>query len=336
MNETELNEKNSFDGGLVYGASKFNTDSGRSNLMGTNSDDAQIWKMYGDIETGLIKDAFVRYRNCVCGKNNYRVSFIRCGFKFVICDSCGTLYTNPILKDEILEDFYVTEHKWAGVLANDIQTDLDAKKFGFGLKQIELYKKEKGTLLDIGCGPGLFLKIATQAGWMVRGIEFNQLEVESARANGLDVSSLDIFSPEFDDCKFDVICMWEVLEHLSEPAKVIDRVRSLLTSEGLLLILVPNGGSFLNRCLHEKSDTFTGFCHLTFFDPKTMRSFLEREGFQILNLQTIVSESNSIKNHMSYSNAYLGSSDFDAPFLTPEFLHDNLLGCKLLTIARRV
>ena len=60
MNETELNEKYSFDGGLVYGVSKFNTDSGRRNLMGTNSEDAQTCKMYGDEETGLIKHGFAR------------------------------------------------------------------------------------------------------------------------------------------------------------------------------------------------------------------------------------------------------------------------------------
>lgn len=330
-----LERKNAFDGGLIFGAADFHKRTGR-HLLDDDSDDVRIFRRYGDPETGLMRPDCVRYRPCVCGADDWRTAFIRYGFCFVICKQCGMLYTNPILKGHILEEFYRNETRWMEVLQNEVQKDLDQKKYTYGLELIGKHVGNVGTLLDVGTGPGLFLHVARDHGWCVQGVEFNEREVATARAEGLDVVQHDVFSSYFDERRYTAIALWEVLEHVDDPAGLIRRLRCLLDPGGVLFILVPNGGSFLNRMLHERSNTFTGYCHLTFFDSETLPVFLEREGFKVLEIETIISEINNIKNHLTYDHPYSGVQGKEFDFLTPTFIHDNVLGCKLMALARRL
>lgn len=332
--EDKLEKKNRFDGSLNFGAKDFYEMTGRTSQVDM-AEEEEIFKRYGNLSTGLIKDTYVKYRNCVCGADDSRLVFVKHGFRFVVCNRCGFLYVNPILKENILANFYENEQGWFEVLQNSIQTQMDSLKFTYGLDLIEEYVA-KGTLLDIGCGTGHFLEIARERGWNCTGIEFNSKELVMAKDKGLNVLNVNINDKYFDSKRYDTITLWEVLEHVADPIGMLKRANTLLNTKGCLFILVPNRDSLINRMLHEKSNTLTGHCHINFFNARILKKLYEENGFRILETETIMSELSNVNNYLCYEDAYHGECSETISFLTPSFIHENLLGCKLLMLGQKI
>ena len=334
----KLKLKNKFDGSLIYGAKEFQEKTGR--LPG-NTDKPfglKIIEKFGDQTTNRIKSKFLELRGCcpLCKSNNTSELFLKHGFSHHLCQDCGFLYVDPILKDDVLMEFYVNYERWHNVLQSEIQQKMDHLKFSYGLDLIEMYAPNRGSLLDVGSGTGHFMKSAKERGWDCLGIEFNQKEIDISINEGLDIVQEEIVSTFFDNKSYSIITMWEVLEHLKDPRAIVRRTYELLQPNGLLFILVPNRDSFVNRILHEKSGSFTPHSHISMFNHETLSNLLIEESFKIVESETIISEINNIINHLEYENAYQGQATNTLNFLTPEFIHENMLGCKLLTIAKKL
>lgn len=328
-----IEKKNEFDGSLRFTAGDFFRLSGREKQAGLKEEEA-IFRRFGDSATALIKDEYLIHRSCVCGNASSRLLFVKYGFRFVICVKCGFLYVNPILKNEVYLDFYKNEESWFEVLRNPVQAQLDNLKFSYGLEIIERYI-QRGAILDIGCGNGSFLDLARKNGWNCSGTELNLKDLEITRAKGQTVINANIEDPYFKGRAFDVVSLWEVLEHVPDPRATLHNVNSLLNPGGVIFILVPNRDSFINRMLREKSASFTGHCHINFFNAAILDILLKKEGFEVLHIETLISELGNIRNYLNYEDAYAGAVEDGPDFLTPAFIHDNLLGCKLLVVARK-
>jgi 2-polyprenyl-3-methyl-5-hydroxy-6-metoxy-1,4-benzoquinol methylase len=101
----------------------------------------------------------------------------------------------------------------------------------------------QGHILDVGCSSGEYLARLRSLGWHTSGIE---LDADAAR-HAREVLKLDVFTgsaenalPNYPDGSFDVVTMWHVLEHLSEPALVLRQVKRILKPGGRLILEVPN------------------------------------------------------------------------------------------------
>jgi SAM-dependent methyltransferase len=136
-------------------------------------------------------------------------------------------------------------------------------------------------LLDFGCGNGLFLDIAHERGFDCYGVDLAEDAIAAARqkpsgCHAYYGSPTEI--PELAAGGFDVITMWSVLAHLAQPVEDLMMLRSLLSPDGVLLILTVNADSLI---LRRKLETWGGFTpnHLLFSSPRTLPRLLERAGF---------------------------------------------------------
>ncbi|HYS77300.1 MAG TPA: class I SAM-dependent methyltransferase, partial [Candidatus Dormibacteraeota bacterium] len=154
-------------------------------------------------------------------------------------------------------------------------------------------RSPRGALLDVGCGDGLFLTIASQAGWNVEGIEFSPEGARRASQRlGRPVAAGDLAHERLLKGPFDVLTLWHVLEHLPSPAPMLDAARARLRPRGLLVVAVPNLDNLPMQIayrlargrrlpLYEKGAREP---HLSHFSPPVLAAFLERRGFEVVEI----------------------------------------------------
>ncbi|MDQ3990693.1 MAG: class I SAM-dependent methyltransferase, partial [Actinomycetota bacterium] len=133
-----------------------------------------------------------------------------------------------------------------------------------------------------------FLDLARQDGWDVHGIEPSPRACRTAKERyGLDLepTTLDDFSAAD---RFDVIYLSHVFEHLPRPSAALEKIRSLLAPDGLLLIEVPNQFDALIRRIvrwvrvgRRAPRTFYSIHHPLFFGPRQLAALLRRHDFAV-------------------------------------------------------
>lgn len=145
---------------------------------------------------------------------------------------------------------------------------------------------QNGKLLDIGMGTGNFLAAAVKAGYDGYGIDFDRNAVEAAgKIFGLKnvyVLGIDGAVEKFGNGYFDVISMFEVLEHVDNPSDFIEKTKLLLKDEGYLAISVPYRKALNILKPHDKPPR-----HLTRWDEKAIKNFITERGFEIIRIKII-------------------------------------------------
>lgn len=135
------------------------------------------------------------------------------------------------------------------------------------------------SLLDIGCGPGTFLAAARALGYEVYGLDLNPQAVQKARElyelENLFCDTLSAFITQNPGKRFDVVTLFEVLEHIDDPAGLMDQVRSILKPDGFIALSVPNRERFMIR--RELYD-FPPH-HLTWWNVSALQTFCSSQGF---------------------------------------------------------
>lgn len=146
--------------------------------------------------------------------------------------------------------------------------------------------KEQLKLLDFGCGNGGFIPHAISAGFKSYGCDISPVQIEYARkAYPQAQFSADGIPEEI----FDIVTMWDVIEHLKNPSSVLTELRQHLTPEGILYIRTPNitGQMFKVRVLKPLLPNKTYFIpheHIYHFSPKTIRRLLENCGYDVVSI----------------------------------------------------
>lgn len=140
-------------------------------------------------------------------------------------------------------------------------------------------------ILDVGCGAGAFLEAANRAGYGARGIDVSSDAAQLCRERGLDAFSGD-FLTWGTEGEFSVITMWDVIEHLREPASFLDRVANLLPVDGIFFAKVPTYGSLsvnLSDHLPRLRQIMLGAPdHVQYFTPHSLRRLMDRSGLKVL------------------------------------------------------
>lgn len=327
-----LRRKNEFDANLAIGARQFNLATGRDRHLRQR---AQRQDRFTDPATGLLREELGVSRVCpVCEGREHKPFLTKAGFRYVKCSSCGMVYVNPVLKKESAHLFYENEDSYTQVLLNDLQLSLDRKKFQYGLDLLEEYLPRKGKMLDVGCGPGVFLEEAKKRDWLVQGVEFNKRCVQRLKEMKIETASLPLEEANFSADTFQCVSLWTVLEHIVEPRPFLRIIHNILAPGGLILIFVPNIDSLALRILQEKSACFAGESHVNFFSAATLSRLLKETGFEVVECESALTELGAVNNYLNFEDPYFGEAKQALDFLTPDYIHERMLGYCLLSLAR--
>lgn len=217
----------------------------------------------------------------LCGADRTRQLTIHNGFPLVECRECGFVYVNPRPHAKALERFYTdyfvegaeTVPLWEKEF-NDLYTEIRGV--------IDIRCPQKGRILDVGCSFGFFLKVMSQSGWEVHGIDSSAYAVEYAR-NVLHLPHIEqgpFEDSEYPEGHFDVINMSYVLEHVIDPTDFLQKLHRILKEGGLLVNRVPYSRPLIPFFKLLGRPTFEAPMHLSDFSPRTMKKFLEKTGFR--------------------------------------------------------
>lgn len=209
-------------------------------------------------------------------------------FQLLYDDEFDLLVTWPQPSEDELPKYYKSQDY---ISHTDTQRNLFEKLYHFirrislkkKLKLINLFFSEEKMLLDIGCGTGEFLKIAQQNNWTVFGIEPNEKarSIANKKTNNSvsDIEELSNFKPQ----SFDVITLWHVLEHLPRLEEHISLLKSLLKSNGTLIIAVPNYKSYDAKYYKEFWAAYDVPRHFWHFSQTSISKLFEKENMYIEN-----------------------------------------------------
>ncbi|MCM8800340.1 MAG: class I SAM-dependent methyltransferase, partial [Candidatus Omnitrophica bacterium] len=149
----------------------------------------------------------------------------------------------------------------------------------FKIKQPKNYK-----LLDIGCGKGERLKFFKDLGFSVLGLEVSDT-VDYAREHfNLEIIKKDIYQADFEDNSFDIVTLFNVLEHIHNPNKLLKEIYRILKDNGFLVIQIPNTDSLQFKIFKKRWITFDIPRDLFYFNIKQLKYLLERQRFNLIKI----------------------------------------------------
>lgn len=231
---------------------------------------------------------------CVgCGLSHFKFQFEKTGFRYGLCDDCGTLYVNPRPLSEDLITFYKTS-KSAIFWINDFFLPMsESRREKIFKPRAELIAKKISTckinvLGDIGSGFGLFLEEMKKIRPEIKciAIEPSPDMAKICRSKGLNTIDKAIEDINEIEERFDFLSAFELLEHLYEPQALFRNAYKMLKSSGLLLVTTLNCEGFDMQVLWEHSKNIYPPQHINFFNPRSLKKALENNGFYVEEITT--------------------------------------------------
>lgn len=227
----------------------------------------------------------------VCGSNQFE-PFLVCkdhtvskeDFNIVSCKTCGFKFTNPRPEDSVIGEYYKAEEYISHTntnkgVVNKLYHMVRSRTLKKKLSLIKSYVP-RGTILDYGCGTGMFLAVCKNAGWETYGMEpdDNARKIASQANTNLfsDKSKIQTY---ITNTKFNVITLWHVLEHVTDMDETLSFFKHRLTKDGILVIAVPNHISYDAQFYKEHWAAYDVPRHLHHFEKKSIKALLENNGF---------------------------------------------------------
>lgn len=218
------------------------------------------------------------------------------GFDIIDCALCGFKHVVPLpepaeLEREYRESYYRDEKPTFLSHAGEDQAWAELSQSDRLESFEKLLPPNRRRLLDIGSGPGFFLKTAKARGWKAMGIEPSEQAAAHARSLGLEIVQ-GFFGADTASSlgRFDAINLNNVLEHVPNPTTLLIAARDLLDDGGILCVNVPNDFSPFQIAANAGGATPEWWVapphHLNYFDFDSLSGLLERLGLWIAERST--------------------------------------------------
>jgi 2-polyprenyl-3-methyl-5-hydroxy-6-metoxy-1,4-benzoquinol methylase len=228
----------------------------------------------------------------LCGCGTGRKIFVKNGFSLVECSACSLVYVADPPSPEELKRLYSFEGGYHNTLFDPASDDAVARRAAAREYYAVLSKfRSGGSVLDIGCSSGFFLIQARDGGWEARGLEMSADTARVARDQfGLDVATGTLEETTFPEARFDVVTLWDVIEHVPDPVRTLSLVHRILKDDGLVMFVTPNVGGLFPRVAYAAARIIRYWPHpepphhLFQFSKRTARELARRTGFAVLRI----------------------------------------------------
>ena len=223
----------------------------------------------------------------VCTQTKATPIFMKHGYQFVRCAGCGHVFVAAHIDNDALSRIYAEEF-FRGRAYSDYVADevLHRKNFA---RHVQLLRslKPSGRCFEIGCAYGFFLDLARRY-WDVEGVEINADAVAYARERfGLNVHLGDLLDLKTRQRAYDIVAMWDTIEHLREPAAYVRRVAEMLKPGGVLALTTGDVSSITARLQRRGWRLYYPPEHLHYFSRATISRLLTSFGFNILRIRNV-------------------------------------------------
>jgi 2-polyprenyl-3-methyl-5-hydroxy-6-metoxy-1,4-benzoquinol methylase len=235
----------------------------------------------------------VRVSHCnLCGATDFTLLIKKDGWGIVQCRECSLVFVGNPPSDEERAKLYSFDAGYHQDLASDAEREKwhqhEAER---NFRTLSEHVRQ-GRLLDIGCSTGLFLRLATGAGWPARGLEYSPDSANVARTqHNLEVDCGEMTPTRYPEGAFDVVTLWDVVEHLPDPNGAIGMISRIVADGGILILKTPNADGLFPQ-VSRYFVKLLGFWrhpeppeHLFQFSEKTLRRMTEAHGFEVLKVQ---------------------------------------------------
>ncbi len=229
--------------------------------------------------------------NCaLCGADDTEVVFeeedrlhhIEGKFRLVRCRQCGLMYINPRPSPEEIGRYYPEDYHAYQVGGRSRWARWDR---AYGIRKrcravISRASVRGGRILDVGCSTGEFLEAMRAYGWEAYGVEIDQAAAAYARSQrGLEVFTGTLLEAQYPNAFFDVVTLWNVLEHLHYPRATLSKIALILRPGGMLVVSVPNPESIEAKLFGRYWAGLDAPRHLYIYSRHVLERMLNLTGF---------------------------------------------------------
>jgi len=224
----------------------------------------------------------------LCGSNNSEFLFTKNFYPIVRCRECSLTYANPdgnvYLQDYYNEGFFKGEKEKFGYVDYYKEREYNIYNFNEYWKKIKQYI-DRGRVLDVGCATGLFLECAGK-NWQCYGLDVSEYASSIAKDKiGATIETYQLLEAPWQNDFFDLITMWDVLDHLSNPIEHLFKCYQLLNKKGLLILNVGDISALFAKIFGQKWYILIPPTHLYFFNARTIKAMLNKAGFDVFKIE---------------------------------------------------
>lgn len=203
-------------------------------------------------------------------------------YQLVQCVKCSLVWLADPPMPEEMSQHYSKEYDKSIAAAGD-----SAPERARNRKNTLTQYKKGGSILDLGCSSGSFLKALQSKEWELYGIDMSQESAKRAREEcGAEVFVGDILDGPFQPSSFDVITCFHVFEHLYKPREVLAKVFEWLKPEGIFYVLVPNIDSAGAHIFRSYWYALEIPRHVFHYSPNSLSLMAQAIGFELVSIST--------------------------------------------------
>ena len=203
------------------------------------------------------------------------------------CRACGFVFFphTPDLADRVAA-LYAGDYFTGGEFGDYAsQQPAFRRNFRAYLDRMRRAGARGGRLLEVGCAYGFFLDEARRT-FDALGLDVNGAAIAAARARGANALRQEFldFAPA---APFDVVCLWDTIEHVLEPRAYLERSHAVLDADGWLFLTTGDLESLIARLRGPRWRMIHPPSHLNYFSRTTMTGLLDRTGFDVVSIRSV-------------------------------------------------